>query len=100
MVRGSNPGGGEIFCARPDRPWGLPSPLYSEYCASSQGVKRPWRGVDHPLAPRLKKEKNYIPTSPLGLHGRLQGDLYPVLLPVDTDLLVLRRVHCYQKTIV
>ena len=28
-VRGSNPVGGEIFCTRPDRPWGKPSLLYN-----------------------------------------------------------------------
>ena len=30
-VRGSNPGGGEIFRTRPDRPWGPPSLLYNVY---------------------------------------------------------------------
>ena len=30
-VRGSNPGGGEIFRTCPDRPWGQPSPLYNGY---------------------------------------------------------------------
>jgi hypothetical protein len=30
-VRGSNPGGGEIFSTRPDRPWGPPSLLYNGY---------------------------------------------------------------------
>ena len=30
-VRGSNPGGGEIFRIRPDRPWGLPSLLCNGY---------------------------------------------------------------------
>ena len=30
-VRGSNPGGGEIFRTRPDRPWGLHSLLYNGY---------------------------------------------------------------------
>ena len=30
-VRGSNPGGGEIFRTRPDRPWGLPSLLYKAH---------------------------------------------------------------------
>ena len=30
-VRGSNPGGGEIFRTCPDRPWGLPSLLYNGY---------------------------------------------------------------------
>jgi hypothetical protein len=57
-VRESNPGGGEIFRSRPDRPWGLPSLLYNGYRVYFLGVKRPGRGVDHPphLAPRLKKE--------------------------------------------
>ena len=31
VVRGSNPGEGEIFRIRPDRPWGLPSLLYNGY---------------------------------------------------------------------
>jgi hypothetical protein len=30
-VRGSNPGGGEIFRTRPDRPWGPPNLLYNGY---------------------------------------------------------------------
>jgi hypothetical protein len=55
--RGLNPGGGEIFRTRPDRPWGPPSLPYNEYRVFP-GVERPGRGVDHPphLAPRLKKE--------------------------------------------
>jgi hypothetical protein len=54
----SSPGGGEVFCTRPDRPWGPPSLLYNEYRVSFPGVKRARRGVDRPphLAPRLKKE--------------------------------------------
>ena len=28
--RGSNPGGGKIFCTRPDGPWGPHSFLYSD----------------------------------------------------------------------
>ena len=31
VVRGSNPGVGEIFHIRPDQPWGPPSHLYIEY---------------------------------------------------------------------
>ena len=31
LVRGSNPGGGEIFSSRLDPPWGLPSLLYNGY---------------------------------------------------------------------
>ena len=41
-VRGSNPGGGEIFLTGPDRPRGPPSLLYNEYQVSSQGLK--WLG--------------------------------------------------------
>jgi hypothetical protein len=36
-VRGSNPGGGEIFRTRPDPPWGPPSLLYSGYRVFSGG---------------------------------------------------------------
>jgi hypothetical protein len=37
-VRGSNPGGGEIFHTHPNRLWGPPSPLYSRYRVSSRGL--------------------------------------------------------------
>jgi hypothetical protein len=47
-VWGSNPGGGEIFCVCPDRPWSPPSLLYSGYQVSFLGVKRPGSGVYHP----------------------------------------------------
>ena len=43
MVRGSGPGGGEIFCTRPDWPSAPPSPLYNWYRA----VKWLRRDVDH-----------------------------------------------------
>ena len=38
-VRGSNPGGGEIFRTRPDRPWGPPSLLYNGYRYLSWGLR-------------------------------------------------------------
>ena len=47
-VWGSNPGESEIFCSLPDRPWGVPSLLYSGYRVTFPAVKRLWRGVDHP----------------------------------------------------
>jgi len=37
-VRGSNPGGGEIFRTRPDGPWGPPSLLYSGQRITVTGV--------------------------------------------------------------
>jgi hypothetical protein len=47
-VRGSTPGGCEIFDTRPYRPMGSPSFLYIGYRAFFPGVKRPGRGVNHP----------------------------------------------------
>ena len=44
----SNPGGGEIFRTRPDRPWGPTQPPIQWVPSLSQGVKRPGRDVDHP----------------------------------------------------
>ena len=87
-VRASNSGGGDIFHARPDRPWGPPSLLYDGYLVSFPAVKRPGRGVDHPphLVPRLKKEYSYTSTPPLGLHGLFLGDLY---LPIDFSSFLL-----------
>ena len=70
MVRGSNPGGSEIFRTRLDHTWGPPSLLYKRYRVSPRG-KCPRRGVDHPpqLAPRLKKEKSYNSIPRLGPRG-------------------------------
>jgi hypothetical protein len=48
-VRGSNPGGGEIFRTRPNRSWGPPSLLYNGYRVSFPGLKRPGHGVKHPI---------------------------------------------------
>jgi hypothetical protein len=59
MMRGSNPGGGEISRTCPDRPWGPPSVLYNGYRVFPGGirVKRPRRGVDHPplYSPEVKE---------------------------------------------
>jgi len=51
---------------------------YTMGTGSFPGLKRPVRYVGHPphLAPRLKKEKSYTSTPPLGLPGLLQGELY------------------------
>jgi hypothetical protein len=42
-----NPGGGEIFRTRPDRPWGT---------GYFPGVKRPGGGADHPPPPSAEVE--------------------------------------------
>ena len=46
--RGSNPGRGEVFCTRPDRPWGPFTLLYNGYRVFFTVVKRSGRGVNHP----------------------------------------------------
>jgi hypothetical protein len=47
IVRGSNPSGGEIFHACPDRPWAPPSLLYNGYHVFPGGKVRPGRATDH-----------------------------------------------------
>jgi len=48
-VRGSNPGGAEIFRTCPDRPWGPPSLLCNEYRVFPVGKERPGRDADPSL---------------------------------------------------
>jgi len=48
-VRGSNPGGGNIFRTCPDRPWGPLSLMYNGYQVFPRGKKRP--GVTLTLTP-------------------------------------------------
>jgi len=57
-VRGSNPGGSEIFRTCPDRPWGPPSLLYNEYRLFPGGKERPGRDADPspPSSAVVKKE--------------------------------------------
>jgi hypothetical protein len=45
-VRGSNPGGGEIFRTCLDRPWGTPSLLYNDYRVFTGDKERPGRDAD------------------------------------------------------
>ena len=69
-VRGSNPGGGEIF-RPPDRPWGPPSLLYNGYRVFPEGKVRPGRAADHspPSSGAVKEEQSYTFTHHLGHTG-------------------------------
>jgi hypothetical protein len=49
VVRGSNPGGCEIFLACPYWPGGPPGFLYNSYCVFPSGGKRAGRCVDRPF---------------------------------------------------
>jgi hypothetical protein len=85
-VRGSNPGGGEIFRTHPHRPWGPRSLLYNGYRVSFQAVKWPGRGVDHP------------PPSSAEIKERVELYLYypsGPSLPVLVWTLPLTFYHCF-----
>ena len=56
-VRGSNPGGGEIFRTCSDRPWGPPSLLYDGYRVFPGGKERPGRD-DYPSPLLVPWSKN------------------------------------------
>jgi len=64
MVRGSNPGGGEIFRTCPDRPLGPPSVLYNGYRVFP--TSKEWLGRDADPSP---------PSSAIG-HERVDLYLY------------------------
>ena len=72
-VRGSNPGGGEIFRIRPD------PPSYTMGTGSFPEVKRPGRGVDNPPPSSAEVEgrvEQYI-FSPVGLSWPVLGRTLP-----------------------
>jgi len=55
-VRGSNPGGGEIFYTRPDRPWGPASLLYNGYRVFPGGkAAGAWRLPPTPSSAEVKE---------------------------------------------
>jgi hypothetical protein len=58
-VRGSNPGGGEIFRTCPDRPWGTPILQYNGYRVFPRGKVRPGRDAD-PSPPSSAEVKNRV----------------------------------------
>ena len=66
--RRSNPGGGEIFSTRSDRPWGPPSLLHNGYRVCFLGVKRPGNGVNHPppSSAEVKEKVELFLDSPFG----------------------------------
>jgi hypothetical protein len=72
-IRGSNPGGGEIFRTCTDRPCGPPSLLYNGYRVCPGGKERPGRDADpSPLSSAVGHERLelylYSPYGPYGLY--------------------------------
>ena len=82
-ARGSNPGGGEIFRTRPDRPWGPPSLLYNGYRVFPGGkAAGAWCWSPTPSRAEIKErvELNiYLPFGPL---WHVLGWTLPLPLPV------------------
>jgi hypothetical protein len=70
-VRGSNPGGREIFPTRP----GALQATHIKGTWSLQGVKRSGRGVDHPTTPsaEVKERVQLYIYSPCGLFWPVPG---------------------------
>jgi hypothetical protein len=68
MVRGSNPGGCEIFRACPDRPWGSSSLLYNGYRVFPRSKERPGRNAELslPSSVVIMKEQSYTSTPAMG----------------------------------
>ena len=75
-VRGSNPGGGEIF-THPDRPWGPPSLPYNGYRVFPGGKVRPGRAAASSTADM--EEQSYTSTHPLGHNRACNGDTSPFI---------------------
>ena len=67
-IRGSNPGGGQIFRTCPDRPWGPPSLLYNAHRVFPGGKERPGRDADPspPSSAVVMKEQSYTSTPSTG----------------------------------
>ena len=99
-LRGSSPGGGEIFRTCPDRPQDPPSFLYNGYRVFPGGRVKSGRDVTltpHPLlVPLVMKEQSYTSNTPIGRTActepqcLFKGDLYLFYHEPNTDLKILR----------
>jgi len=90
-VRGSNPGGDEVFRTCPDQPGGLPSLLYNKYRVFPGGKERPGRDAD-PSPPSSaashERVKLYL-YSPYGPYC-----LYRASVPVQGCTLLFYHLQC------
>ena len=91
-VRGSNPGGGEIFRTCPDQSWGPPILLYNGYRVFPGGKERPGRDADpSPSSSAVGHERVelylYSSYGPYGLYRAsvpVQGCTLRLLLSKET----------------
>jgi hypothetical protein len=80
MVRGSSPGGGEIFCTRADQHRGPFNFLYNGYWVFFSGVRKPGRGVNHPppSSTEVKERVELYLYSPSGSSWPVLGRTLPL----------------------
>jgi hypothetical protein len=78
-VRGSNPGGRDIFRTRPDTDPGAHPASYIMGTGSFPGLKRPERSVDHslPSSAEVKVRVKLYPYSPSGPSWSILGSTLP-----------------------
>ena len=87
MVRGSNPGGGEVFCICPDWPWGPPSLQYNGYRVFPGSKEWPGRDADPspPSSAEVKKGQSYTSTPLMGRTACTEPQcLYRTSVPVQS----------------
>ena len=89
-IRGSNPGGGEIFRTCPDWPQGPPSLLCNGYWVFPGGTEQPGRDADPspPSSAVVMKEQSYTSTPPMGRTACTE----PQCLYKGTLYLLLQRI--------
>ena len=109
---GSDPGGGEIFRSRPDRPWGTPSLLYNGYrVIPGDKVAGAWRWPPTSSSARVKERVElYLYSSsgpswpvigrPLPLFWESHGAHKYGLLPQWKVLLILKPVVCIVTSLI
>ena len=91
LIRGSNPGGGEIFRISPHRLWGTSSLLYNGYRVFLGGKERPGRDADpSPLSSTVvKKRWSYSSTPHMGRSARTEPQcLYTYFFTYEVEISV------------
>ena len=98
-VRGSNPGGGETFRTRPDRPWGPPSLLYNGYRVFPGGkAAGAWRWPLTPSSAKVKERVQLYLYYPFGPSWPVLGWTLP--LPLLTNCTpVIYDMHMVQVSL-
>jgi hypothetical protein len=95
-VRGSNPGWGEIFRTRPDRPWGPSNLLYNGYRVFPGGkVAGAWPWPPIPSSAEVKEREELYFYSPSGPSWPVLVWTLPFILPLPQDVTLPALSLCY-----